>query len=276
MPKETHEASEARKTGFTLIELLVVISIISILAAILFPVFARARENARRTSCLSNLKQIGLGFRMYTQDYDGRYPYGYALNYDGENRKPIVDTDSSRPSGRFTVTGYPSGEAMGKLKTWMDLIYPYVKSVGIFVCPSADASDRTMPSYGYNQAFGSLGSDSFWYLSDASRYWLPVLESEVQRPSEVAVVVDYNRRESPRAAPNHMTNLTYYRPIPHLDGGNRVYVDGHAKWLPRGKIHMPDTEIAYCRGRDVTVAQYNANPAAYSRFCNPEWNPWMN
>ena len=60
--------------GFTLIELLVVIAIISVLAAILFPVFARARENARRTSCLSNLKQIGLAFLQYTQDYDEAYP----------------------------------------------------------------------------------------------------------------------------------------------------------------------------------------------------------
>lgn len=63
--------------GFTLIELLVVIAIIAILAAILFPVFARARENARRTSCLSNLKQMGLGMMMYVQDYDETYPYGY-------------------------------------------------------------------------------------------------------------------------------------------------------------------------------------------------------
>src|SRR5438093_9620550 len=62
------------KLGFTLIELLVVIAIIAILAAILFPVFARARENARRSSCQSNLKQLGLGFQMYTQDYDERLP----------------------------------------------------------------------------------------------------------------------------------------------------------------------------------------------------------
>ena len=63
-----------RRKAFTLIELLVVIAIISILAAILFPVFARARESARRTSCLSNLKQIGLGIMMYVQDYDETYP----------------------------------------------------------------------------------------------------------------------------------------------------------------------------------------------------------
>ena len=67
--------SPGRYRGFTLIELLVVIAIIGILAAILFPVFSRARENARRTSCMSNLKQLGLAAMQYVQDYDGRYPF---------------------------------------------------------------------------------------------------------------------------------------------------------------------------------------------------------
>src|SRR6218665_2214986 len=70
-----------KRHGFTLIELLVVIAIIAILAAILFPVFARARENARRSACQSNLKQIGLGIMQYTQDYDERYPIRYYNNY---------------------------------------------------------------------------------------------------------------------------------------------------------------------------------------------------
>ena len=105
--------------GFTLIELLVVIAIIAILAAILFPVFARARENARRSSCQSNLKQIGLGLIQYTQDYDEqmvRVSYGPG-NGDGR---------SDGSAGNF------------KYK-WMDATQPYVKSTQIFVCPS-DAS----------------------------------------------------------------------------------------------------------------------------------------
>src|SRR5687768_5924591 len=92
--------------GFTLIELLVVIAIIAILAAILFPVFARARENARRSSCQSNLKQIGLGFAQYTQDYDEKMPItiywtGAAVDttqngrgyYQGTNNYPVSWVD---------------------------------------------------------------------------------------------------------------------------------------------------------------------------------------
>ena len=94
-----------RFPGFTLIELLVVIAIIAILAAILFPVFARARENARRSSCQSNLKQIGLGFIQYTQDYDQYLPA----------------TQTSSPT-----------------KTWPTLIDPYIKSGQIYICPSAE------------------------------------------------------------------------------------------------------------------------------------------
>src|SRR5690349_15983360 len=108
-PKETTSMTcTARRTGrgFTLIELLVVIAIIAILAAILFPVFARARENARRTSCQSNLKQIALGIFQYTQDYDERYPsrfYGNGVNYGG---------------------------------AWAAVVQPYVKSEQLFQCPS--------------------------------------------------------------------------------------------------------------------------------------------
>lgn len=100
------------KYGFTLIELLIVIAIIAILAAILFPVFARARENARRSSCQSNLRQIGLGMLQYVQDNDERMPFvlvGQVIN--------TPDTD---------YEGY----------IWQDAIYPYVKNEALFNCPS--------------------------------------------------------------------------------------------------------------------------------------------
>ena len=98
--------SAGQKRGFTLIELLVVIAIIAILAAILFPVFQKVRENARRTACLSNEKQIGLAVMQYTQDYDENFPYG---------------------TQGLASTYYGTG--------WAGIIYSYVKSTGVYQCP---------------------------------------------------------------------------------------------------------------------------------------------
>src|SRR5438045_3709147 len=98
-----------RKAGFTLIELLVVIAIIAILAAILFPVFAQAREQARMSTCLSNFKQIGLGMTMYAQDWDGTYPMNRIGQFQG----------GSECNGK------------GKMLTWKSETSPYVKNIGV-------------------------------------------------------------------------------------------------------------------------------------------------
>ncbi len=120
--KNTFAARQVRpKSGFTLIELLVVIAIIAILAAILFPVFGRARENARRSSCQSNLKQIGLGLLQYAQDYDEQFA---STQY-----QDVADRHWYSDNTRYYK--------------WMDAIYPYVKSEQIFDCPSAAATGTT-------------------------------------------------------------------------------------------------------------------------------------
>ena len=132
------------RRGFTLIELLVVIAIIAILAAILFPVFGRARENARRASCQSNLKQIGLGLMQYVQDNNERVPAGCA--------------DQGTPG--------PDGLCVAKRDVvWMSSIQPYVKSTQIFTCPSADfdeadlvLADSTTLGYAPNASYSSAGS----------------------------------------------------------------------------------------------------------------------
>src|SRR5690606_7921754 len=119
--------SQPAKRAFTLIELLVVIAIIAILAAILFPVFARARENARRTSCLSNLKQIGIGVMMYTQDYDEKFP---VTAWSSKQLPPngCWYSDSSCAAGS-TYTWF-----------WPQTIYPYTKSDQLFNCPNGEAT----------------------------------------------------------------------------------------------------------------------------------------
>lgn len=106
-----------KKQAFTLIELLVVIAIISILAAILFPVFARARENARRASCISNGKQMGLAMMQYTQDYDEKFPIS------------IKNLSNS-------------------VEVWDNAIFPYVKNDGVYICPSANTNNTR--SYSFN------------------------------------------------------------------------------------------------------------------------------
>ena len=120
-----------KSKGFTLIELLVVIAIIAILAAILFPVFQKVRENARRTACLSNLKQLGLGIVQYNQDFDERQPCG----------------------------ANPYGGGTG----WASQIYPYLKSIAVYRCPDDSGAGSRASSYAMNANFvvGNYGTPGF-------------------------------------------------------------------------------------------------------------------
>jgi len=220
-----------RRNGFTLIELLVVIAIIAILAAILFPVFARARENARRTSCLSNLKQIGLGLIQYTQDYDEKI----TASWYGPNEDKASD---------------PSN---GSYK-WMDAIYPYVKSEQLFVCPS-DSLNTLYHYYqnetGANFNYGSYAMNvSYW---GDSKYQSPVGKSlaTIEDPSGTIYATEYYDTPSsaeiiaPEIAWKDIASQTDSTPIKpgthngipsfgrilarHLDTVNVLFTDGHAK-----------------------------------------------
>jgi len=149
--------SDARR-AFTLIELLVVIAIIAILAAILFPVFAKAREKARQASCLSNLKQIAQSLVMYTGDYES-YPM-------------MSSVSTASPRTR-----------------WPDLIYPYVKNPQVFLCPSVDANLIAKP-FAYDQSvrYGGYGYN-YQYLGNSRFPWTRP-DADIQAPAETVALAD--------------------------------------------------------------------------------------
>lgn len=269
--------------GFTLIELLVVVAIISLLAAILFPVFARARESARRASCLSNMKQIGLGFMMYVQDYDGRYPLAaYHPLGVGSNNPAQLQTDHSYPGYVYGVYNN-TGATVTRYITWMDLIFPYVKSTQIFECPSyTPRPDLThnpynlhIPSYGYNVAISN------WNLYGQYFKWkppkdIPLTQSSIEKASKVFLSLDYESQYSWMANPwnwygwaNSSNSTVHSSMIPHLEGFNAIYADGHAKWMSKAQMS----------GATVTQLSGWCNPPTsvnYSRAtCSPYWNPYV-
>jgi prepilin-type N-terminal cleavage/methylation domain-containing protein/prepilin-type processing-associated H-X9-DG protein len=279
--------------GFTLIELLVVIAIISILSAILFPVFARARENARRTSCLSNLKQIGIGVMMYVQDYDERYPmnywYGGALDANGH---PASDYGVTCTAAGLTGQGMPcemftdnTGSHQGNWVTWMDIIYPYIKNKQVFVCPSAkpngDSSSASarVGSYGINAVFGSTAYQNNFDYRSPSPYRTTLPLAAIQRPSLVFMIVDsatvYNINTTPLGIRNYITaaptNARYGIQSLHLDGMNVMFTDGHAKWLSTQRVLSAiPAGTGACH-----LDWYSSDPTWATSYCSSDWNPFI-
>ncbi|MCW3058771.1 MAG: prepilin-type N-terminal cleavage/methylation domain [Capsulimonas sp.] len=186
-----------RFTGFTLIELLVVIAIIAILAAILFPVFAKVREKARQTSCLSNEKQIGLAFLQYAQDGDERYP----IDYDGAGH---VDSN-------------------GVSVCWSEAIVPYMKSPQLLSCPSDSKSVKVNAN-----AYGFI-SRSYAMAHDMSYAML----AQIPVPSLTVLMAEHSKETG--ADPNqwfwYSEVITLGDQINwrHNNTANFLYADGHAK-----------------------------------------------
>lgn len=251
-----------RRNGFTLLELLVVIAIIAILAAILFPVFARARENARRSSCQSNLKQIGLAFAQYTQDYDDWYP--------GARMTNAVAT------------------------SWRENIQPYIKSRQIMVCPSAGSratyAGLTASAYapvgtGYDgsplsYSAAAVNTEYQWPMRDncptgmgglmatgngsqLSSYAHPsstilIVESEIDRFPEI-IMSDTDAVNTTGASTSGLQLWAG-----HLQMGNFLFCDGHVKAMR--PIQTIRGDNLWLRDRDYVagiMSGANANDMKY-------------
>jgi prepilin-type N-terminal cleavage/methylation domain-containing protein/prepilin-type processing-associated H-X9-DG protein len=197
------------RKGFTLIEILVVIAIIAILAAILLPVFGRARENARRSSCLSNEKQIGLAFAQYAQDYDGN--------------------TANSPSVPLPPC------------SWIDRVLPYIKSTAVFECPSA-------PNLIYVPGCPAPSTELDQYASPINyggAYSLVLMqpnghESVFTHPTTTVSLLD-GRGLFMAPSATDMTieanaKSSGLLPARHFNGHNVLFLDGHVKWTPYNKL----------------------------------------
>lgn len=247
------------KGGFTLIEILVVIAIIALLAAILFPVFGRVRENARKSSCQNNMKQLGIGLMQYVQDFDERFPKGYC----------------NLPIG----TG-----------GWAGSVFPYIKNGQVFACPSdvyhSGLTTHDVVSYALNDSMlGDQNNQRGAALSSFNNTTLTVMLCETQNNDVDLDQVDetispgatgssnfYGGKPSPGGTndcyatgliPGESMKLSTTFPNGrHMDGANWLAVDGHVKWLPATKISGGKDAI------NATDAQVNNNRAAGTESMN--------
>ena len=234
------------RSAFTLIELLVVIAIIAILAAILFPVFARARENARRSSCQSNLKQIGLGILQYAQDYDEKYPYGLNSNFE---------------------------------QGWATQTQPYLKSIQVFRCPSDGNSETPAYNSGYygsaisyavnswvnyrnsdNRNVGVMGYAQGWVKDN------PTSLSVIGRPSETIMATEKHNSDVMRqtaSSSNQRANFSFWGPSSLFTNQNYLDADYGAQEIPDGTLAASTYPAGWPNGANGSVSAAHFDTANF-------------
>ena len=235
--------------GFTLIELLVVIAIIAILAAILFPVFAQAREKARQTSCLSNMKQLGTGIQLYVDDYDESFPPGSCSVRESKN------------------------DNYGHTWSLPYYLWQYVKNAGIFCCPSCPGRTQVIKNGTYGYPNTSYAANACILSANGVAAKPPVSMSELGNSAELMFLSEFNQND---ATWGPMAGYSYYVPYrtsssnydqvtwigllptwngqcPHNGGCNLTFADGHAKYIKAGSLTYANV------GVDPSVVGRNYN-----------------
>jgi len=224
------------RRGFTLIELLVVIAIIAILAAILFPVFARAKAKANQTNCLSNFKNVILAIHMYCQDYDETMP-----------RDTFNVASFTTPNGEVVTTGQ---------MPWMIAVYPYAKNVGVFNCPSWNIKwEGGNSNWESNMECVTDGWNDLCNLKTLACFYQPaqcmVIGEKFTRPyyyggwtlwAETSTGHDFMAID--HTAEWGGTNDQYNKSR-HANGCNMAFADGHAKWMESGAVPRDTWDLGY-------------------------------
>ena len=270
------------KKGFTLIELLVVIAIIAILAAILFPVFAQAREKARQTSCLSNLKQLGTATQLYIDDYEETYPPAGLCNYEDA----LGIGDSGYPCRNFKTALYRPETYHGAYWTWMDSIFPYVKNLSLYTCPSAP---KKASSYGINMAMTNTGCVGSYqenyvtpYIVNGPSASVPTIsQSQIPATAKLVMYLDAlvfsdgsTQYGSMQMFPYLIYQTSDYKKSNfgssttvanrHNGGVNITFADGHAKYYKCSGAVSSNTDPTHW-------GTQGENRGACSSWWNPAW-----